>query len=201
MSIIGYPSCVSLGGCECMHTSICGIPCFLLTPRNNSFPTSTSGKGADTAILSAWVEDELKTVEPLLSFSVGLVPHTYEPLLTTILAFHCAAKDCSRSDLLQMLKYTVCCSNSLYRLLHWRGLWLSSDDCRFAAEAFQGMTVPCFMEKITLHIVCAYSKHGWLWVGWDQGRLQLPCSPVPPSKDAPILHSPQTTHGIPSRVP
>ena len=30
--------------------------CLLATVRNNYFPTSTGGKGADTSILSAWME-------------------------------------------------------------------------------------------------------------------------------------------------
>jgi len=30
--------------------------------RNNAFPTATGGKGADTSILSAWLEDEMGTM-------------------------------------------------------------------------------------------------------------------------------------------
>ena len=33
------------------------------TVRNNDFPTSTGGKGADTAILSAWLEYAMKDME------------------------------------------------------------------------------------------------------------------------------------------
>ena len=52
--------------------------------RNSSFPTSTSGKGADTSILSAWLEDEMKTLESCfehipnrLSLSLGKVYAPY----------------------------------------------------------------------------------------------------------------------------
>lgn len=44
-----------------------------------------------------------------------------------------------------MLKYAVSCSNSLFRLLHWRGLWLQPGDSNYSAMACQGMTVSCFM--------------------------------------------------------
>lgn len=30
--------------------------------RNKAFPTATGGKGADTSIISAWLEDEMKNM-------------------------------------------------------------------------------------------------------------------------------------------
>ena len=55
-----------------------------------------------------------------------------------------AAQEC-QSPLFKMLEYTVRSSNCLYRLLHWRGLWLSPADNQYAADAFKGMTVSCFI--------------------------------------------------------
>ena len=48
-----------------LHMSTKAIPCL----RNNSFPTSTGGKGADTSIVSAWLEDAMKEMELWLLIS------------------------------------------------------------------------------------------------------------------------------------
>ena len=53
-------------------------------------------------------------------------------------------EECNKK-LFKVLKYAVSCSNSLFRLLHWRGLWLQPGDSNYSAMASQGMTVSCFM--------------------------------------------------------
>ena len=52
-----------------------------------------------------------------------------------------SAKECANS-LFDLLHYAVRCSNAFYRLLHWRGLWLTAKDNAFAAQAAQEMTDP-----------------------------------------------------------
>ena len=51
------------------------------------------------------------------------------------------AKECDNS-LFDLLHYAVRCSNAFYRLLHWRGLWLTAEDNAFAAQAAQETTDP-----------------------------------------------------------
>ena len=42
--------------------NVWGLCCCLPTLRNAAFPTATGGKGADTAIVSAWLEDEMASM-------------------------------------------------------------------------------------------------------------------------------------------
>ena len=96
---------------------------------------STGGKGAGTAILSAWLEHVMNNTD------LWLVVH----FRALALNFHAHAYNCMCSlrpedceePLFQMLQHAVRCSNCFDRLLHWRGLWLKPDECKYAACAVQ----------------------------------------------------------------
>lgn len=49
--------------------------CFCISPRNNDWPTSVGGKGADTAMVGAWLEDAMNAMDlklKLLSFKISV---------------------------------------------------------------------------------------------------------------------------------
>lgn len=52
----------------------------------------------------------------------------------------CLSAEVCNNSLFEVLQYAVCCCNSMYRLLHWRGLWLSPEDGMYVAKAIQEMT-------------------------------------------------------------
>ena len=52
----------------------------------------------------------------------------------------CLSAEVCNNSLFEVLQYAVCCCNSMYRLLHWRGLWLSPEDGTYVAKAIQEMT-------------------------------------------------------------
>lgn len=117
--------------------------------RNNAFPTATGGKGADTSLVSAWLEHVMDGMDfwfylfSMCSFLLGISVNEGTETITSRcvgLIIHADSKDCDH-DLFRLLHYSVKCSNGFYRLLHWRGLWLGVDDCRYASKACHEMVV------------------------------------------------------------
>lgn len=50
---------------------------YIYVLRNNGFPTATGGKGADTSIVSSWLEHVMDTMVPwLMSMCVGMRIHS-----------------------------------------------------------------------------------------------------------------------------
>lgn len=101
---------------------------------------------------------------------------------------------------LQVLKYGVVCSNTYFRLLNSRGVWLTPEECKVAADTCQGMMDSCFKSRVAhaLHFSISYS---FMPVNFNQGKLRVLVCDVP-REGIEIVQSPAKrpyaiTHGAP----